>query len=177
MRLTTPLAAILLLAACAIRPMTVDASAAPASFVVVRHAEKAAAGGDDPSLTDAGRARAAALATALADEPIVAVYSTKYARTRETAGPPAAAHGLAVSTYDAREPAASFAERLRTTHATGTVLIVGHSNTAPAIAAALCGCAVAPMDESEYDRLLVVTLHPDGAATLAVRRQPAPPGN
>ena len=170
---TTVLAAVLLLAACSHRPVTVDAS--PANFVVVRHAEMAATG-DDPSLTDAGRARAAALATALANEPVVAVYSTAYARTRETAGPTAAAQGLAVSTYDAGEPAVAFARRLRAAHPAGTVLVVGHSNTVPAIAAALCGCEVAPMDESEYDRLLVVTVAPDGGGTLAVRRQPAVAG-
>ena len=87
--------------------------------------------------------------------------------------PTARAHGLEVVTYDAREPAETLAARLRASHATGTVLVVGHSNTVPAIAAALCGCDVPAMDETEYDRRLAVAIDADGNATLASDRQPA----
>lgn len=170
MRLATCLAAALLLGGCATPPMKADS--APLEFVVVRHAEKAAAGGDDPPLVEAGRARADALAARLADAPVVAVYSTGYARTLQTAAPMAQAHGLPVMPYDAREPADAFATRLRAAHPAGTVVVVGHSNTVPAIAAALCGCAVAPMEETEYDRLLVVTVSAGGEAALVVDRQP-----
>ena len=52
------------------------------------------------------------------------------------------------------------------------MLVVGHSNTAPDIAAALCGCAVAPMPETEYGRRMAVTFGPDGSATLDVSGQP-----
>lgn len=171
MRLATCLAAALLLGACTTSPM--KSAATPLEFVVVRHAEKAAAGGDDPPLVEAGRARADVLAARLADAPVVAVYSTGYARTRQTAAPMAVAHGLQVTPYDARESAAAFATRLRAVHPAGTVVIVGHSNTVPAIAAALCGCEVAPMEETEYDRLLVVTVSAGGDAALVVDRQPA----
>ena len=165
----TALAAIALLVACTTTPM--DQAPAPAvEFVVVRHAEKAGGAGDDPSLTAAGQARARALAQALADAPVVAVYSTAFARTRQTAMPTADAHGLPVTPYDAREPAAALATRLRASHAAGTVLVVGHSNTVPAIAAALCGCDVPPMEETEYDRRLVVTVDANGKATLATDR-------
>ena len=156
-------------AACTTTPMH-EAHAAPAEFVIVRHAEKAAGAGDDPALTDAGHARAAALAHALRDAPVVAVYSTGYARTRQTAGPTAAAHGLEVSTYDAREPAEELATRLRAMHPAGTVVVVGHSNTVPAIAAALCGCEVPPMEETEYDRRLLVSFDAAGNPTLATGR-------
>ena len=178
-RLTVLAATVLLAAslpsACTSTPMPATPADA-VEFVIVRHAEKAADAGDDPSLTDAGRARATALAQALAGTPVAAVYSTGYARTRETAQPTAAAHGLPVTPYDAREPADAFAGRLRAAHDRGTVLVVGHSNTVPAIAAALCGCDVAPMEETEYDRRLVVAVAPDGAATLAVDRLPAASG-
>lgn len=159
-----------LLSACTSTPMPAETSANALEIVIVRHAEKAADAGNDPSLTDAGRARAAALAHALADAPVVAVYSTAYARTRETARPTANAHGLPVTTYDAREPADALAVRLLAAHDTGTVLVVGHSNTAPAIAAALCECNVPSMEETEYDRRLVVTVDADGKATLVTDR-------
>jgi len=170
MRLVLPLFACAALLACASSPMT--AAPGTTEFVVVRHAEKAVGPdvGPDPALTDAGHARARTLALALADAPVVAVYSTAYARTRQTAAPTADAHGLPVTPYDAREPATALAARLRAAHPAGTVLVVGHSNTVPDIAAALCGCAVPPMDETEYDRRLVVTVGADGHASLATGR-------
>ena len=178
MRLATSLLASLLLAACASAPMkttALDPATAPLEFVVVRHAEKATDAGDDPPLVGSGHARAAAIAAGLAGAPVVAVYSTDYARTRDTAAPTAAAHDLPVTPYDARQPAGALAAMLRAAHAGGTVLVVGHSNTVPAIASALCGCEVAAMDESEYDRLLRVRVPPGGPATLVVERQPAAP--
>lgn len=168
LRLTACFAS-LLLAACSTMP---TAPPSPLEFVVVRHAEKMADAGDDPSLTASGLARADAVARSLAGAPVVAVYSTAYARTRQTAAPTASAHGVPVTTYDAREPASMFAARLRAAHDSGTVLVVGHSNTVPAIAAALCGCDVPPMDETEYDRQLVVTVDAEGDATLATSRMP-----
>jgi broad specificity phosphatase PhoE len=140
------------------------------TFVLVRHAEKTADDPRDPGLTDAGRARAARLAASLADAPLRAIYATAYRRTRDTAGPSAVAHGLQVAVYDAREPAADFAARLRAAHRAGTVLVVGHSNTVPAIAAALCACPVAPMREDEFDRRIEIRIEPDGLASLSQRR-------
>lgn len=142
----------------------------PLVFVLVRHAEKAADDPKDPSLSEIGQARAQRLARSLEDAPVTAVYATAYRRTRQTALPTAAAHGLDVVAYDARQPADAFAAELRATQRHDTVLIVGHSNTVPAIAAALCGCAVAPMREDEYDRRITVRIAEDGAATLEEAR-------
>ncbi|GAA4861554.1 phosphoglycerate mutase family protein [Luteimonas vadosa] len=162
-------AASLLLAAagCAALPV---APAPAATFVVVRHAEKAADDPSDPVLAEAGRQRAAALAASLADEPVVAVYSTDYRRTRQTAAPVAARHGLEVRPYDATQPADTFARELRNRHPAGTVVVVGHSNTVPAIVSALCACTVAAMDESEYDNRYTVRFGEDGRARLVHAR-------
>lgn len=100
----------------------------------------------------------------------MAAYATAFRRTQQTAAPAATAHGLAVSSYDARQDAGEFAAALRQRHARGTVLVVGHSNTVPAIAAALCGCAVAPINEDEYDRRLRVRIDDGGTATLVADR-------
>ncbi|MGQ4659809.1 histidine phosphatase family protein [Lysobacter sp. F6437] len=135
-------------------------------FVIVRHAEKVPDGSNDPELTAAGRARAQAIANALAGADMVAVYSTDTRRTRQTATPTAQAHGLPIITYPDKEPAQTLAARLLSAHPSGTVLVVGHSNTAPDIAAALCGCKVEPMDESEYDRRMTVHIDGDGDITL-----------
>lgn len=138
----------LALAACAGR----QAQPGGAVFVVVRHAEKAADDPRDPSLSPAGLVRAAVLAARL-DRDLVAAYATQYRRTQQTARPAAMRNGIVVTTYDAGTPAAEFAARLRSAHPCGTVLVVGHSNTVPAIAAALCGCAVPPMADDEFGTL------------------------
>lgn len=164
-------AAVLLLAASLAGCATGAPPAAPAplEFIVVRHAEKADAS-RDPPLSDAGRARARQLAGRLDAAPVVAVYATDYQRTRQTAQPAADAHRLPVTIYDATTPAADIARRLRASHTRGSVLVVGHSNTAPDIAAALCSCTVAPMGDAEYGRYLLIRIAADGRATLEVSR-------
>lgn len=68
----------------------------------IRHAETAwsrarrFAGGQDMPLTEHGRRQAGALATALADVALAAVYASPLERSRATAEPIARAHGLPV---------------------------------------------------------------------------------
>lgn len=155
------------LASCRTSPATSGPDAS-ATFVVVRHAEKAADDPRDPSLLPAGTARAQRLATMLRDAPLRAVFATPFRRTQQTAAPTARSHDLPIQVYDPAEPAAALARRLRDSHRDGTVLVVGHSNTAPALAAALCGCAVAPMPETEYGRHYRLTVEGDGPARLEV---------
>lgn len=166
------MAALASLAACATpRATTNDARAASLpTFVLVRHAEKATDDPKDPSLSDAGRARAERLAASFDGVQLTAVYATGYRRTQATAQPTAESHDLPVRTYEAGIPADAFAATLRATHASGTVLVVGHSNTVPAIASALCGCAVAPMRDDEFDRRITVRIAPDGSTTLEESR-------
>ncbi|GHA69454.1 SixA phosphatase family protein [Cognatilysobacter bugurensis] len=139
-----------LLLGCASAPAA-DASAVESgpTYLLVRHAEKSTADPRDPTLTPAGEARAQRLAAELRDAPLVAVYSTDTRRTRATATPAAQAHGLSVEAYDPRA-AEALARDLRTRHPRGLVLVVGHSNTVPALAAALCSCTVPPMGEHDY---------------------------
>ena len=162
----------LLLAACATAPpVSLDAQGGGATFVIVRHAEKADDGSADPALAPAGVERARALARMLAAAPLVAAYATPFRRTRLTAQPAAGLHGIPVTLYDAARPAPDFAASLRKAYARGTVLVVGHSNTAPAIASALCGCTVAPLGEGDYDAIYVIHLRSDGTRALQAGRQ------
>lgn len=164
---TAALALSLALGGCATRPTEAEA---PLTYVVVRHAEKSTDDPRDPSLNEAGQARAERLAASLAQAPMRAVYATEYRRTRQTGEPTARAHGLTMTRYDAKQAAAEFAATLRRDHRDGTVLVVGHSNTAPAIAAALCACDVAPMPETEFDRRMVVRIDAQGRASFEQTR-------
>lgn len=77
-----------------------------------------------------------------------------------------------MTTYDANQDANELATVLKQRHATGTVLVVGHSNTVPALAVALCGCVIAPIGEDEYDRRLQVHVDASGKATLTDTHTP-----
>jgi broad specificity phosphatase PhoE len=159
---------LLLVTACAAPALKAPMSPA-LTIVVVRHAEKTNDDPRDPALSAAGQARALRLATLLRGHELVAAYASDFRRTRQTATPAASSQGIVVTTYDVREPAATFADTLRRTHASGTVLVVGHSNTVPELVAALCGCAVAPIGEDDYGNLYEITFggpHP----SLAQRR-------
>lgn len=162
-------ASILMLGACS----TTHPAAKPevvAEYIVVRHAEKSTGDARDPSLSEAGTMRAQSLARLLAATPIDAIYATSYKRTQQTARPTAAARSLAVTTYDAKLPAATFGAQLRAAHAEGAVLIVGHSNTVPEIVSALSGQPVEPIPETAFDRLYRVTIDSNGVATLVQAR-------
>ena len=162
------LSALVLLAGCVSRPVAEDV----ATYVVVRHAEKASDDPRDPSLSELGRKRVERLVDRLHYDALVAVYATGYRRSRQTGEPIAQDHGLPLSSYDAAQPAAEFAALLRRQHPAGTVLIVAHSDTMAPIAQALCGCAIAPTSDSEYGRRIAVTVLPDGRTTVDDRREP-----
>jgi len=147
-----------------------SATTMTSTFVIIRHAEKSADDPKDPSLSEAGQARAQRASERLADERVTAAYATRYRRTQMTATKTAQAHGLEVSTYDAAQPAADFAAQLRRTHPAGIVLVVGHSNTVADIAGALCGCTVSPVREDEYDRWIEVKIGRNGAVEFEESR-------
>lgn len=128
------------------------------TVIVLRHAEKTL-GFDDPPLASAGIARAERLASMLRDAGVDAIYVSDTRRARETAAPLAARLQLRAVEYPARDIEA-LAAQLKDHERGSTVLVVGHSNTAPQIVATLAGGSpVASLADDEYDALYVVTLN------------------
>ena len=155
-------------------PMTAHAQDSTV-VVVVRHAEKALDDPRDPALSEAGRARAQALAGRLAAVGLDAAYSTQYRRTHLTAAPAAAEAGITVqqrpvAAGNAATCATGLARDLRALPAGSTALVVGHSNTVPGIVEALSGQPAAEMPETEYDRYTVIVLGRDGRARVFTSR-------
>ena len=147
-------------------PPVVEADTGPQVVFLVRHAEKADDDPQDPTLTDVGHARAAELADRLASRGIERVLSTDFKRTRDTAAPLASRLGLRVELYDPRDLPGTAAD----IRADGrTTLVVGHSNTTPALVDALGGDPGEPIDESEYDRLYELTFAVDSPETVLHR--------
>jgi broad specificity phosphatase PhoE len=136
-------AALVLVAACATAPAA-DPGPRP-NFYVMRHLQKAA--GQDPGLTEEGRANAERLAALLAGDPPAAIYVSTTRRARETAAPLAARLGLMMRDYDPSDTPALIEA---VTQEPGTVLIVGHSNTVPDIVERLGGARPADLGENDF---------------------------
>lgn len=143
-------------------------------IILVRHAEKEQNESRDPGLSDTGHERAQRLAEAIVQLDLVAIYSTELQRALQTAAPVAEAAGKEVEVvpYGAG-PLEVYIETLAKkvrrhadrAYETGqAVLVVGHSNTTPALAEALLGHPVTAIAEDEYDRVIHLILRPDGAA-------------
>jgi broad specificity phosphatase PhoE len=141
----------------------VAAQGTSTTVIVVRHAEKAAMPADDPPLTFEGQARARDLVDALRNAGVTAVITTQFLRTRDTGQPTASALGMAaevVPTSSATHVQDVVSAIRR--HAGQTVLVVGHSNTVPAIVEALGAAKPASICDAEYDNMYVVTIPPTG---------------
>jgi broad specificity phosphatase PhoE len=148
---------------------SIRAAALPAADTVVvylvRHAEKFD-DSRDPPLSEAGKTRAAELARLLADAGVTHVWSTNLERTRATAAPTAALRGLEVQLYDPND-LPGFATRLASLP--GRHLVVGHSNTTPALVRALGGNPGNLIADSEYDRCYILTLGNPAPVTVLLR--------
>jgi broad specificity phosphatase PhoE len=142
------------------------------TVILVRHGEKADAGAD-PLLSEAGHARATALAEAIADARPSHVFTSTLKRTELTARPAAKFHSVTIEAVGMNGGAAAHvadtAARVRALPDEAVVLVVGHSNTIPLIARALGYKAAADMPECEYDRLTVLDLHNDRATAVVGR--------
>lgn len=128
-------------------------SAAEKTYYLVRHAEKAVDGTKNPPLTEVGKTRAQNVAKLLEDKGIKAIYSTNYQRTQQTAAPLAELLGIEVKSYDPSDLKA-FADTLKESES--SALVVGHSNTTPALTYFLSGVYQKDIDESQYSNLFKV---------------------
>ncbi|MCH8099329.1 MAG: histidine phosphatase family protein [Proteobacteria bacterium] len=137
-------------------------SQATTTVIFVRHAEKTAEPADDPLLSLAGQQRAVELARQLVDADVVAgidaVYATPYRRTVDTAQPLADALGLPITSYDAADTE-TIMEQIVRKHKGKIVLVVGHSNTLPALIGNMGASKKVPViDEYEYDNIYIVSI-------------------
>lgn len=128
---------------------------AQSTIFIVRHAEKADSESKDPDLSEAGNARAQALARMLKDAGITRIFTTEFKRTQQTAGPLAKLLGLEVKSLAANDSA----ELVTALHdANGNALVVGHTNTIPDLIKALGIATPIAIPENEYDDLFVIRL-------------------
>lgn len=142
----------------------------PRTIVLVRHAERAEDGTNDPGLSPAGEARAQALADALRDARVSAIITSQYRRTQLTGLPLSNLTGAApliiAASRDVPAHARAVAEAVRNRSAAGTIVVIGHSNTIPPIIAALGGPSMPNLCETEFSNLFTLTIQPTGEVAL-----------
>jgi phosphohistidine phosphatase SixA len=143
------------------------AQAQPSLVVLVRHGEKQPAPADDPSLSEAGVARAKALDAALAHATPTTILVSPRKRTVETAAVVQQRVGvtptvIALNGQHVQNVAAAILQ------AKGVVLVVGHSNTIPAIVNAIAGTKLPDLCDASYATLFLVTPASAGAKAQLV---------
>ena len=130
---------------------------ASADLFIVRHAEKKNPQMDKSTLSDVGLKRAEALKRVLTDVPLKAVYCTEYERTRQTATPTAAAHGLKPIEMNS-EDVKGLAKTLKARPSSEDILVVGHTDTIPDLLIELGVSTQAAIGSQDFDNLFVVRL-------------------
>jgi len=148
----------------------------PQIVVLVRHAEKSDAPAGDVTLSESGRARAEELAIALAEMKLDTIITTQYRRTRDTAAALSRPLKLTPVIVQAGPDTASHVKAVAAAIRAGgsSVLVVGHSNTVPAIITALGGPAMQELCETEYSNLFTLALMPGQPARLIHSNYGAP---
>lgn len=148
------------------KQLPLQVSGSQSRFLLVRHAEKQSTQSNDPALTGKGARRAQKLSDILTGVKISSVYSTAYNRTLNTAAPTVKSQGATLRQY-APSKLDSLAQKLIADSEGQTVLIVGHSNTTPALVNALTGNTNLPqISEQDYDDLYLVLHEGDGKTEL-----------
>lgn len=138
------------------------------TVLVMRHLETAGEAEDRP-LSDVGRARAERLATLLAEAGITRCITSRYKRTQETLAPLAAAQGLKLEPDE--RSMADLASALRT-GTDATVLVAGHSNTAPELLRELGVKDEVKIPEDRFGDLFLVRIPTGGTPSLLRLRVP-----
>lgn len=144
--------------------LSIYAQAQKTTYILIRHAEKdtnysnASMMQADPPLSKEGAIRANNLPKVLQQYSLNAIFSTKYQRTKLTVGPLANQYQLPIEEYDPKL-LSPFAEKLMSSEFLGkTVVIVGHSNTTPALVNLLIKQnKYLPLDESVYNKMWIIS--------------------
>jgi 2,3-bisphosphoglycerate-dependent phosphoglycerate mutase len=126
------------------------------TYYFIRHAEKVKSEDPNPELSSEGKLRAKKWAEMFENISFDAIYSTNFIRTRNTALPTAQSKDLELIFY---HPGEIDYEKFLSETKGKTVLVVGHSNTAPAFVNELIGTEKYKLiDHDKYGNLYIVEI-------------------
>ena len=146
-------------------------SATTTTVVIIRHAEKQIGTIDDAPLSPQGEQRATRLAQMFGDSDafgrVKRVYVTDTRRTQQTAAGLTQRIGVSPVVLDPKASAGEIARRVLRENRGGLAIVVGHSNTVPALVKQLSGADQVPaMGDEEFDTMYVVTVPTIGNASV-----------
>ena len=135
------------------------------TIVIVRHAEKSAEGGKDPSLSDRGKARAKTIAAMLASAGVTKILSTPFKRTQETVTPLSEKVSVPIESM----PPEKMRDAIKAAPDGAVVVIATHSNLIPPLVKELAQAKLRGVDgdvlaEDDFARFVVISA-PCGATT------------
>jgi phosphohistidine phosphatase SixA len=142
-------------------------SAQDATLILLRHAERSGTAAPDP-ITPAGQERAQLIARMLGEAGVTRIVVSETVRSQQTAKPLAKRLNLQ-SVLSPRGDVKALIALLRRAPTNSTTVAVRHSDEIPQIAKAL-GTPVADFSETEYDRMLILTLRNGKAVSLKLLR-------
>ena len=132
------------------------------TIVLVRHVEKDSsptADKTDPELSEEGRQRAERLAKLVKRYKPHEIFSTPFKRTKGTVEPIAKRRKKEIQTYDPAKPADLVQKIMDPSSKTVHYLIVGHSNTIPALANLIAKKEIfRPLLETEFGVIWVMKI-------------------
>lgn len=145
------------------------AQAQPATLFLVRHAERAGGMATNVPISEAGEERAQLLARLLGEAGIAKIVVSDVLRTQQSAAPIAQKLKLTPAivksgNYEGLVTAA------RAIPAGGKALFVRHSNELAPLVEKLGGGKIPELTDTEYDRLVVVTLMDGKAVAVSTLR-------
>ena len=137
------------------------------TVILIRHADRTRSATDQdpgPPLNTKGKARAQELIHVLGTSGIVAIYHSHFTRAKQTASP-LAAH-LSGITKKQLDDAPEIQNNILANHAGKAVLVIGHSDTVPALITLLAGGEMSDINDDEFDNLFIVTVLGPGKASV-----------
>jgi len=134
------------------------------AIYVVRHAERADQSADS-ALSAQGLSRAERLRDMLRDAGVTQIFTSELRRTIATAAPLAAARHLTPQSVPAAD-GGTLVARIAAAGPRDRILVVGHSNTVPALLGALHVDASITIADDDYDNLFIVVPQKEGRPVL-----------
>jgi phosphohistidine phosphatase SixA len=135
--------------------VALSAASAEPFVIIVRHAERDNNDPKDPDISEAGRARAEALAKILKDSRIRAIFVTEFKRTQETALPISKSTGIAPIVVEGQDIPGLMSKLHQLS---GNALVIAHGNTIPDIIKAIGIDSRVEIPDEDYTDFFVVTL-------------------
>src|SRR5918911_717058 len=143
------------------------------TVIIIRHGERddSNPADPDPHLNKAGKARAQTLIHVLGKSGTMAIYTSHFIRTKETAQPLAMHLNLSPIQMD---EASNIRDDILSKQVGKTVLVIGHTDSIPDLIEQLGGESHFKVEDKDFDALFVVTVFNSNRVNVTELRYGSP---